>query len=93
VGTNWTERMNNPTSRQYIIHPTGKSVGGHAYMINGVDQDKELFRIKNSWGTGWGDLGMAYIRFDDFEKLLNDQGEACVAFENEMHTTPDLNSI
>lgn len=93
VGTEWTERMNDPTSRQFIIKPTGKVVGGHAYMINGVDKEKELFRIKNSWGTSWGDGGLAYIRFSDFEQLLNNRGEACVAFENEITEVPDLETL
>lgn len=93
VGTNWTERMNNPTSRQYFIKPTGRSVGGHAYMINGIDRENEIFRIKNSWGVNWGYLGMAFIRFSDFETLLHDRGEACVAFENKVNQVPDLNSI
>lgn len=93
VGTTWTERMNYPTSRQFIIKPTGKSVGGHAYLINGVDKENELFRIKNSWGTDWGDNGMAYIRFHDFAKLLEDRGEACVAFENEISEVPDISHL
>jgi hypothetical protein len=93
AGTIWTERMNNPTSRQFILKPTGRVIGGHAYMINGVDTNKELFRIKNSWGQSWGDRGLAYIRFSDFEKLLNERGEACVAFENEVTEVPDLSTV
>jgi C1A family cysteine protease len=34
----------------------------------------------NSW-DGWGENGMAWISFDDFEKLLKAQGEACTATE------------
>jgi hypothetical protein len=94
AGTRWTERMNDPTSKQFIIKPGGKTIGGHAYLINGVDTDKELFRIKNSWGTSWGNAGQAYIRFSDFERLLHDQGEACVAFENEItEEVPDLDKL
>jgi len=93
AGTLWTKNMNTPTSASHIIRPTGKSVGGHAYSINGVDSDKELFRIKNSWGPKWGDNGQAYIRFSDFEKLLNREGEACLAFESKLDTVPDLDSV
>lgn len=93
VGTNWMEGMNHPTSAQHIIRPTGRSTGGHAYLLNGINMDKELFRIKNSWGSTWGYRGIAYIRFRDFEKLLNDRGEACVAFENKINSVPDLSEV
>lgn len=93
VGTKWTERMNKPTSSKFIIRPTGRNSGGHAYLLNGVDSDSEMFRIKNSWGPGWGDRGTAYIRFRDFERLLEDRGEACVAFENKINDVSDLSEV
>jgi len=93
VGTEWFENMSRPTSHRHILRPSGKSNGGHAYLLNGVDTTKELFRIKNSWGTNWGDRGHAYISFNNFEKLLNRHGEACVAFENKASTVPILESL
>jgi len=93
VGTKWTDGMNHPTSAQHIIRPSGRNAGGHAYLLNGVNMDKELFRIKNSWGSTWGFHGIAYIRFRDFEKLLKDRGEACVAFENKINSVKDLSEL
>jgi len=93
VGTKWTEGMNNPSSAQHIIRPSGRASGGHAYLLNGINMEKELFRIKNSWGSTWGYRSAAYIRFSDFEKLLKDRGEACVAFENKINSVDDLSEI
>jgi len=93
VGTHWTRNMTNPTSHRYIMRPTGADQGGHAYLINGINRDKELFRIKNSWGRGWADNGHAYISFTNFEKLLKNNGEACVAFENKVSKVPSLDSL
>lgn len=93
VGTKWTAGMNRPSSSKFIIRPSGKDSGGHAYLINGVDSNSEMLRIKNSWGQGWGYRGTAYIRFRDFERLLEDQGEACVAFENKINKVPDLSVV
>ena len=81
VGTNWYSNMFYP-NRNGTISATGRVVGGHAYVINGVDTTKQLFRLKNSWGQEWGQNGMAYITFADMRKLINQYGEVCIAVEN-----------
>jgi len=81
VGTYWYYNMFFPNSTG-LIRVSGAVVGGHAYIIDGVDTKKKLFRIKNSWGTSWGKGGMAFISFTDFNKLLKQRGEACLAIEN-----------
>lgn len=93
VGTLWYSNMTSPTTDKAIMRPTGRSEGGHAYMINGIDMEKEQFRIKNSWGKNWGNGGQAFISFKNFEKLLQQQGEACVAFQNKITTIPDLDDL
>ena len=37
--------------------PKEKSVGGHAIMCVGFDDSKQVFIIRNSWGTSWGQKG------------------------------------
>lgn len=39
-------------------------LGGHAVVIVGYDSDKKLFKIRNSWGSTWGDNGHFYIPYD-----------------------------
>lgn len=92
VGTKWYSSMSRPNSKG-IMTPTGKQNGGHAYLINGVDKVNRFFRVKNSWGQNWGKKGYAFISFDDFETLLNDGGEACIAFENKLFEVPDLETL
>lgn len=43
---------------------TEKILGGHAVMCVGYDTDKQVFIIRNSWGTKWGDNGYGYMPFD-----------------------------
>ena len=42
--------------------------GGHAMCVIGYDNNKYggAFEIMNSWGTGWGNDGFVWIKYDDF---------------------------
>jgi len=79
VGTNWFEGMEKPDSKE-VLEVSGGILGGHAYVLCGCNRKKKLFRMINSWGK-WGSNGKAWIRFEDFKKLIEDEGEACVATE------------
>lgn len=80
VGTSWYYGMFFPDSNG-LIRATGDVMGGHAYLLDGINMKKKLIRIKNSWGKSWGKNGFAYISFEDMEKLILEQGEACLAIE------------
>lgn len=82
VGTNWYYNMFYPNGSGHI-RVGGGIAGGHAYVINGVDNVNRLFRIKNSWGQSWGIGGHAYISFADMTRLINESGEICLAIENQ----------
>ena len=40
------------------------SRGGHAMLICGYNAPKKYFIVKNSWGTGFGHAGYAYLSYD-----------------------------
>lgn len=52
-------------SRGMIPAPTSQSVpvGGHAVLFVGYDDDRQVFKFKNSWGVGWGDRGYGYLPY------------------------------
>jgi len=81
MGTNWYVGMMEPEKDGWV-RKTGWLLGGHAYVLNGVNIKREKFRIKNSYGRSWGKAGAAFISFDDVEALLLEDGEACLATEN-----------
>ena len=83
VGTNWYAGMDRP-DENFELKLTGSVLGGHAYLINGVNMKKRMFRMKNSWGQNWGKKGHAYISFDAMQRLLNEWGEAALAVEIKM---------
>jgi C1A family cysteine protease len=41
-----------------------RMLGGHAVCFTGYDLKAERFRVRNSWGTGWGDGGYFYLPFN-----------------------------
>ena len=43
--------------------PSGRVVGGHDVLIVGYDDNKELFKFRNSYSTSWGDKGYGYIPY------------------------------
>ena len=60
-----------------FLYPNGDadSVGGHAVIAVGYDDnyeasnhEKGAIRIRNSWGTRWGDKGYGWVPYDYFRK-------------------------
>lgn len=43
--------------------PTEKMLGGHCVALVGYDDSKEMFIVRNSWGSEWGDKGYFYMPY------------------------------
>lgn len=78
VGSDWYEGMMTPAYETGRIYATGEKVGEHAYAISGVNTRSGWIRIKNSLGKKWGRDGYGYLPLKDMQKLLDDNGEACL---------------
>ena len=55
------------TARTGVIKTPNTSAenfeGGHCCGICGYDNDREVFILRNSWNTTWGDAGYGYLPF------------------------------
>ena len=85
LGTNWYSSFMQPDGKGIVrILPTATVVGGHAYLLRGVDTRRALARCSNSWGDGWGLSGEFFLPFRDLERLIHEDGEACSAVEKRL---------
>lgn len=50
-------------------HETPESTNLHAMAVIGYDEQRQAFRVINSWGPTWGDHGYAWIDYDTFSLL------------------------
>lgn len=82
LGMNWYQGMYEAPNG--VLRRAGRLAGGHAILAVGYYPQSpripgaETVLLKNSWGTGWGDNGVAEILVDDLTGLLAEDGEACV---------------
>ncbi len=55
------------------VYSTDESKGGmHAMTLVGYDEQKQAFRLINSWGKYWGDGGYAWLSYATFARLVQE---------------------
>jgi hypothetical protein len=79
TGVTWYESMFGVNADNTIVCDFNSQVaGGHQVCLVGLDIDREAIRVRNSWGTEWADGGYAWLKFEDYDRLLMDHGDAVV---------------
>jgi len=64
VTTAWDLPSVSRTGVLPLPHPSDKENGGHALLIIGYDDQKRLFKFKNSWGASWGAKGYGFAPYE-----------------------------
>ncbi len=77
LGLNWYEEMFEPDATGFI-HVGGNVAGGHAILSNAVSLRRQAVHLSNTWGPNWGLNGGCWISFSDLNRLLHEEGEACI---------------
>jgi len=76
-GTVWYWSMFDPTADgNLVIDPSSGEAGGHELAITGYDLTTDVYKVANSWGSGWGDQGYCYLKGSDLGYLLSRGGDA-----------------
>lgn len=78
VGTNWYKSFYEPDSKGVITFDGGTAMGGHEYLVLGVDMEEKFVTCLNSWGPEWSTQGRFRVSFEDFTRLLSEDGDVCV---------------
>lgn len=79
IGIPWLNSMFEPDGDGHIPvdHASGIA-GGHEIELNQYDAATGDYWITNSWGTGWGVDGRAYLTTPDLRWLLSQQGDVTI---------------
>lgn len=77
IGTTWRGGMYDVSSTGRI-RPTGAAQGGHEYVLDELDVERQRVWMRNSWGASWGVQGRAWLSFADLAALLDDFGDVTV---------------
>jgi hypothetical protein len=59
-----TDNFQNYTSGVYDMNDESGSIPNHSVQIIGWDDDRYAWLIKNSWGSGWGEGGFGWIKYN-----------------------------
>lgn len=64
------QKLWRPTQSDY----SQRGYSGHAMCVIGYNDDYEggAFQIMNSWGEDWGDRGIAWVRYKDFDYFVKE---------------------
>lgn len=77
IGVNWYSSMDIP-DRNGMVAVGGTVRGGHEFVVDGIDVVLKRVWCTNSWGTSWGLNGTFGMSWDDFGRLLREEGDATV---------------
>jgi C1A family cysteine protease len=56
----------------YSRDPNQKVEGSHAQVLVGYDDERQAFRVQNSWGQNWADQGRYWLSYETFKRDAND---------------------
>jgi len=76
LGIPWYESMYEAPDG--VVSVDGQVAGGHCILARAISLSRQAVMLRNSWGPDWGIGGDAWVTFADLDKLLRDQGEACI---------------
>jgi len=79
IGVNWYNGFFEPDADGIISIAANDTIaGGHEFVLDEIDVERQLVGATNSWGESWGLNGRFYIPFALLKRLLNEDGDVTV---------------
>lgn len=76
IGVTWYQSMFQVDAKGFIVFdPSTQVAGGHQVCVVGCDVEHQRIRVRNSWGTSWGQDGHAWLSWKAFDALMGDGGD------------------
>jgi hypothetical protein len=77
TGVNWYDGFYTP--KHGTITKSGPNVGGHEFLVVGIDTEAKTVLACNSWGPHWGSKGYFEFSWSLWEELLHLDGDVTTA--------------
>lgn len=79
IGVTWYNSMFDVVDqdgvKMIVVDEHSQVAGGHQVCVVGNSVEHQRVLIRNSWGTGWGDEGHAWLSWNDLDLLLHEGGD------------------
>lgn len=93
TGVNWYNNFFYPDANGLItISKNDYVAGGHEFVLDEINAEKQLIGFTNSWSPDWGIDGRAFMSFATYQRLLNEQGDATIFTPLSAPPSPDTNA-
>ena len=84
IGVNWYSDFDRPVSKPSPSGGTemwigeddlGRRRGGHCVCLFGASDERQAFRLKNSWGA---EYPLVWLPYETLQRLINEHGEVAI---------------
>lgn len=77
TGITWRAGCDEPDANG-MIHWIGEDRGGHELVLSGIDLQRRVVVLDNSWGRDWGLAGSCEMPIEDYRAALADRGDVTI---------------
>jgi uncharacterized membrane protein len=79
TGVNWYSSFDQPDAKGLVrIADNAYVRGGHEIAVTGMSVHQRTVTFLNSWGPSWGVRGEFKMSWEDWDRLLHEEGDVTI---------------